>query len=214
VTFVATLQIGNTTPYAVEGVRVGKGTVGGASSTFESLAAQTSLADWARNLGWDGQEPLVVVAWSAGVFALRSWLRRGDDAEIPRLGLLLLDGLHGGSTLGQCDPGLVSGVVRFGQTLDFDRALVVTATAIKPPYGSTGDCAAYLRRVAPAATVIESPGDDAQAHIDQVARVGPELLRSQLLPWTRGESPGIPGIWFLLGAGALYLGWRWGRSAK
>ncbi len=196
--FVATLQVGQSSapPFALPGGHLGVGPAGGASSRYTSLASGQTMAQWARSLGWDGQQPLVIVAWSAGVFAVRSWLLRGDQAAVPRLGLLLLDGLHGGSQSGACDPGLMAGVVRFAreaQETPSARLLVNTATSIRPPYSATGDCQAYLEGHVPSTSSVQLrsyPGDDAAAHVLQLRDVGPGLMREVVQPWVEtGVAP-------------------------
>lgn len=223
-TFVATLQIGasNAGRYAPAEGRLVPGMVGGASSRYIALAEATTLSQWARSLGWNGQDPLVVVAWSAGAFAVRTWLNRGDDRAIPRLGLLLLDGLHGGSNPGTCAPALMAGVLRFAQDAAADpeaRLLINTSSAIVPPYSSTGDCQAYLEGHVPRSPSVQLysyPGDDKAAHIAQVLEVGPGLMRRVVEPWlVTGVAPGqgvsLVKVSVAVGVAAAigYAAWVW-----
>ena len=226
-TFVATLQVGQSIAgaYAPAEGRLVPGRAGGASSRFVELARTQTMSQWARSLGWNGQDPLVIVAWSAGVFAVRSWLNRGDDRAVPRLGLLLLDGLHGGSVVGSCKPDLMAGVLRFASDAARDpsaRLLINTATGIIPPYSSTGDCQAFVEGHAsssPSVQLYSYPGDDAAAHTAQVRDVGPGLMRRVVEPWiATGVAPsqGLSVIKVAVAAAVAasvgYAAWVWATT--
>lgn len=182
-----------------------RGPVGGLSSAFEQLAEaplEEVLAEIAP--AWSRGDPLVLLGYSAGCFAIRRWLNedRGVLSMTP-LGIVLLDGLHGGGGPA-CFPPAIRGVIDFAAAATEDpqaRLLINTSTDITPPYSSTSACAEKLLHElarttevelekpdagrAPGVYVLDYGGTDAAAHARQVQVVGPEIVRTLVTPWLR-----------------------------
>lgn len=207
------------------GVRVAMGPQGGFSAKYEDLAKGQTLEAFLRQHGWDGRERALVVAFSAGGWAVRRWLSQGITPD--GVGVLLLDALHG-------TPAQVEGVSSQAVSAALDaprRLLVVTHSAIQPPgYPSTTETAKSLldavesrpvpiRREGPAAgregsfRVEAHPGADAAAHNIHQTQIGPALVRGDVGDWLRGGATlddGIPlrvkvaGMAFAVAIGAAW----------
>lgn len=219
---VVTLGIGHSLRSAYQaalppGARLAMGIVGGFSDRYVALARSQSLPAFLRSQGWDGAEPVALVCFSAGCWAPREWMRDPANQALAPLALVLLDGLHGGSGA-ECSLDAIGGIVAFGKAARADpraRLLVVTSTAIVPPYASTTACATLLldqlgiRHRKPDAgeaagvTVLDYGGTDAAAHNAQQTSVGPLLLRGQVGRWLQGKAPSRPWLWALGGLAAV-----------
>ena len=204
---------------ALGGAPVRTFTLGGASGAYDE---DTGLASRYPTLEgflraevpeWATGDRLVLVAFSAGCWAPRYWMK--DPASRALLGaLVLLDGLHSGlAPDGGCKLATIGGVNDFAQEANFhpeEKLLVVTHTAIRVPYASTTQCAALLERNAAGRGVhiLGFPGADAAAHNAQQREVGPQVLGDLVLPWLNGELStglGTAGKIALVAAGAAAL---------
>lgn len=134
---------------------------------------------------------VVLIAWSAGCWAVRAWLRDPDTrARVPAA--VMLDGLHvtPASPLGgEVDACLEAAA---GQ-----RCVVVTHTQIRPPdYRGTTDSARMLLDQMRLVRVRDTDslhhggfwlrafeGTDAAAHIRQLRVEGPALCQEIVRPW-------------------------------
>lgn len=181
--------------------RVVQVSAGGMSAAYDEragLAAQyptlRAFLD-ARAPGWDPSARVVLVAFSAGVWAARAWMRDPVSRALTSA-LVLLDGAHGGLTPdGTCNLEALRGVVEFGQLCAADpdqHLMIVTHTSIDPrTYASTTLCAAALRGALPSSPSVEfigTGGTTAEDHNAQQRDVGPQVLRDIVGPWLRGES--------------------------
>lgn len=80
-------------------VQVSAGGLSGSYDEKTGLAAQyPTLRAFlnAKAPGWDPASPVVLVAFSAGVWAARAWLRDADARSLTGA-LVILDGAHGAS---------------------------------------------------------------------------------------------------------------------
>ncbi len=133
---------------------------------------------------WEPGSQLVLVAWSAGCWAPRAWMKDPAQRELVSA-LVLLDGLHSGfAPGGGCKEDAVDGIVGYGQlaaSRPGQHLLVLTHTEIDPPgYASTTQCAELVEEELPSSVSIliqGYPGDDAKAHTKQVREVGPAIMR-------------------------------------
>jgi hypothetical protein len=204
---------------ALGGVPVRTFTFGGTSGAYDE---DTGLASRYPTLEgflraevpeWESGDRLVLVAFSAGCWAPRYWMK--DAGSRALLGaLVLLDGLHSGlSASGGCKLEAIDGVVQFAREANrdpSDKLLVLTHTAIAVPYASTTLCADLLEQTADGRGmhILGFPGTDADAHNAQQREVGPQVLRDLVHPWLNGElSTGLSaaGKVALLAGGAAAL---------
>lgn len=202
--FVLALNVGQSAvrayQQALPNARVVNSGAYGMSATFTQLVHRERLATFAKRNGWDGEEPLAVVGFSAGGYAIRDWLARGDDAGIPRLAMIILDGLHGGDGP-ECSDA-ISGVVRFARDALAEptaRMLVSTSTAIEPPYASTTACNTRLveqlggsgdELTRAGVYILDYGGTDGDAHNAQQREVGPRIMVDYAAPFFEGRVPG------------------------
>jgi len=141
---------------------------------------------------WQPGDPVVLVAFSAGGWAVRAWLRDGASRELASA-VVILDGLHAGfDSAGGCNKETIDGVLQYAWMCNqapSSHLLVVTHTQIVPPgYASTTQCAA-LMPAGPGVKVLGYPGSDADAHNQQQREVGPAVLAEIVAPWLQ-RSPG------------------------
>lgn len=205
---------------ALGGVPVRTFSLGGASGSYDE---DTGLASRYPTLGgflraevpeWAPGDRLVLVAFSAGCWAPRAWMKDAGGRAL--LGaLVLLDGLHSGMAPGGgCKLDAIDGVVQFAREANAapsEKLLVLTHTAIVPPgYASTTMCADLLERTADGRGVhiLGFPGADAAAHVAQQREVGPQVLGDLVQPWLKGELStglGTAGKVALVAGGAAVL---------
>jgi hypothetical protein len=186
---------------ALGGVPVRTFSLGAASAAYDETTGLASrypdLAGFlAREVPeYEPGDVLVLVAFSAGCWAPRYWMKNASDRALVGA-LVLLDGLHSGfSSSGGCKLEAIDGIVAFANLAGasyLDHLLVLTHTAIVPPgYASTTLCAALLDEVANAGPgrgmeILGFPGNDAAAHNAQQREVGPAVLAEYVAPWLGG----------------------------
>lgn len=143
---------------------------------------------------WEPGDTLVLVAWSAGCWAVQAWLRQAvgtEDFDLPDA-VLLLDGAH------LTDPR-VEGLVSYARSAMAGRHLLVSTNSdIRTRgYPSTSEAAVWLldelgvsrpNDVREAATsgglhVIDDGGQAAADHVFHVKDLGPRLMRELVGPW-------------------------------
>ena len=147
---------------------------------------------------WEPGDTLVLVAWSAGCWAVQAWLRQAIGTEDFDLAdaVLLLDGAH------LVDPR-VEGLVAYARSAMAGRHLLASTNSdITIPggrYPSTSQAAVWLLdelgitdpegRERPEAGqvgrlhVIDTGAQDAAAHIEHVRELGPRLMGELVAPW-------------------------------
>ncbi len=184
------------------GAAVGVVHLEGSTPAYAALAEETpSILDLVDDVVGNWSHPLVVVAFSAGAWALRSYLeheenRKAIDAAI------FLDGTYGADN-GACDLSPYAGVIEFGR----DKILVMTSSTSNPePFV----CSKAIEKEADSDRVIVL--HEASTHDYQLTDVGPEVVR--------GLAAGFKGLRrFKLIVGALaitlsgWLSWRYFRGA-
>jgi len=189
---------------------------GGYSASYDGTkglaAAHPSVAAYIPTIapGWKPGDPLVLVGFSAGCWALRSWLEDAANRRVATA-VVLLDGLHSAGDALRCDATALAGVIEYAR--DPDKLCVVTHTEIIPPgYASTTACAAVVEDAAPDAVVLGYPGRTAEAHMNQLRAVGPAVLRDEVLPFlAEGKHRlGWVAVAALLGTIAIGIGWLLG----
>jgi hypothetical protein len=185
---------------AFEGGQVKLFSFGGASSSYDGergIAARwPNLASFLRQNvpEWAPGHRLALVAFSAGCWAPRAWMRMSENRELVDA-LVLLDGLHSGYGPGLgCDENAIDGVLAFGSEANQQptrKGLIVTHTSIVPPgYASTTSCAKMVNRQAGAGVLVKGfEGTTAQAHLEQVRQVGPSMVNEFVRPLFRYGSP-------------------------
>lgn len=178
-------------------VQVSAGGLSGSYDEKTGLAAQyPTLRAFlnAKAPGWDPASPVVLVAFSAGVWAARAWMRDADARSLTGA-LVILDGAHGGlSANGGCKLDALSGLIEYGRLCadQPDRHLmVVTHTSIDPgSYASTTACARGMEDQIPSSPSVKfigTGGTTAEDHNNQQRVVGPQVLKGIVSPWLRGE---------------------------
>lgn len=203
-------------PDAIKVARVESAYSSGYQRDTGGIAAKP-LGDWLRSVGWNSKSPVILIAFSAGCFAVRDWLQNADNRKIPSA-ILLVDGLHSGFGPDKgCKWSAVKGVYDFA--VQPGRQTVITYSTIQPPtYASVKSCAKLLEpqlmNVAADAYLISGvdeygepyfgdvpgltgSGGDQQAHVQQAMKVGPACVKHLLLPymeWAEFPPPGFdPG---------------------
>lgn len=206
--------------------RVVQVSAGGLSAAYDDrsgLAAQYPTLQAFLNSaapGWDPAAPVVLVAFSAGVWAARAWMRDPGSRALTSA-LVVLDGAHGGLTAdGACNLEALQGLVEYGRLCAAEperHLLVVTHTSIDPViYASTTSCARGMRGQLPSSSSIEfigTGGTAAEDHNAQQRTVGPQVLRDIVGPWLRGERRPVQ-LKRILGAALAFAGvlgalWWW-----
>lgn len=142
----------------------------------------------------DWKPPLIVVAFSAGGWALRGYLEHVDNREAIDAAVFL-DATYGAPG-GKCDLTPYQGVIEFGQ----ERPLALTSSSANPePY----ECSLAIQALAPDTVVVH----EATTHDEQLTTIGPEVIRG-----LADALKGIGRFKLVLGALALvgvgYVGWR------
>lgn len=166
------------------------------------------LAEYAPS--WKKGEPLVLLGFSAGGWALRYYLRDARARELVTAAVFL-DSTYCGEG---CDPGpSFGGVVEFGRAANAapDRhRLVMTYSAAHP---GPGRGAVAIERAAGAGAGIFVRGYEDADHSAQQGIVGPAIVAELIRPWIGGAGgSGLFG-WLLVPAAGLFvyaLGWRRG----
>ena len=166
---------------------------------------------WKEVPEWRHGDPVVLVAFSAGCWAVRHWLK-DDRSRALASYVLLLDGLHSsGSSM--------DGVVEFGRLAnDFPAShrLIVTNSEIDPvTYASTSDTAARLldnlgaiprerhdEGSTPGCRVLDYAttdyGNRARDHVVHVSELAPRILETDcvdhIYQLTGGTVPGMKAV--------------------
>lgn len=176
----------------------------GLAARFPTVAA--ALAHFAPSGA--NSDPLALVAFSAGCWALRGWLR--DAASRERVTCAaFIDGLHAGGTDARAELGPQhEGVLEYARAAVAGyRTLVVLHSQIVPPgYASTRATADALLAAlglsrpgrlgtftAGGFVVIGSPGDDAAAHSRELLELGPAACARFLRPALERAGGAGPG---------------------
>jgi hypothetical protein len=154
---------------------------------------------------WIEGEPVVLIGFSAGCWALRAYLRNPDDRARVRIALFL-DGMHSDGSDKQAEVGPIQGAIDFGgdvwRALGY-KALIVSHTQIVPPgYASTRATADALLGAMQIPRPSRStdfgiggvyvrafPGGTAPDHAHQLQVVGPDLIREIVTPTLAGKPP-------------------------
>ncbi|HMJ10388.1 MAG TPA: hypothetical protein VK524_03225, partial [Polyangiaceae bacterium] len=142
---------------------------------------------------------VVLIAFSAGNWAARAWLRN-QDARRRCIAVVLIDGLHANST------GPISGVIDYAmEAMSGRKVLVVTHSQIVPPYTPCKDTVDTLLRAVHIVRahqledvheqglhVLAGEGADGKAHVKQLRVVGPEACAKFISPPLVRSSPPAP----------------------
>jgi hypothetical protein len=159
----------------------------GSAPAYAALAKETpSILELADELADDWSHPLIVCAFSAGGWALRSYLEHEENRDVIDVAVFL-DATYGAPG-GKCDIAPYQGVIAFGQR----RMLALTSSNANPePYA----CSLAIQALAPNAVVVH----EATTHDEQLTEVGPEAIR--------GLADGFKGVRrFKLMMGAVVIG--------
>lgn len=174
------------------------------SSTGVAARFRTLRSYLEARTQWQPGDTLVLVAWSAGCWAVQAWLRQAigtHDFDLADA-VLLLDGAH------LTDPR-VEGLVAYAQSAMAGRHLLVSTNSdiVTKGYPSTSQAAVWLldklgitdaeRRSRPEAAqagglhVIDTGDRDAAAHIEHVRELGPRLMGELVAPWLVEHRPAV-----------------------
>lgn len=171
------------------------------SAGYDGLGSDADVVQQAPTLdravakhapGADAGSPVVLVTYSAGTWAGAVWLRQ-PDARIRCKAAVFLDGIHSKSSV-HC-----AGILDFARmALAGERVLVISHSAIKPPYTSSTETVDFLlaqlgrSRPSPRDDFHEGglhirayPGTDGPAHAEQLRSIGPALCAQYVLPVVR-----------------------------
>lgn len=166
---------------------------------------------------WRRGDPLVLLGFSAGAWALRYYLR-DPDARDAIAAAIFLDGLYGaadGSSLHKA----YEGVLEFGRMAQADpdnKRLVMTYSAAHPGPGT------YSNLIAREVDGGEGPGVFVRGysnadHGAQQGIVGPAVVRELIAGWIEGVRSGGIGFWgWIVGLAATVGlgGWLLGRRRR
>lgn len=211
-------------PSKVRVERIVRGSLSASYDEVKGLAFDyPTLVDFVRARLPDHQDsdPLVVVAFSAGCWAPRAWMRDPASRKLCSV-LLLLDGLHSGLLPdGTCNPASIQGVLDYAALCDDrpdEHLLFVTHTAIDPgTYASTTKCAKLLEPYeGNTVGVFGYNGTDAAAHNAQQTTIGPQALED-IGQWLRTSWRAPPSGflgWVIAAVGAVFGGWWLGRRRR
>lgn len=179
---------------------------GGASAYGEQglLREYPTLGELARAFvpSWSPQEPLVVMAFSAGGWALRAYLRDANS-RAQAAGVGFLDATYGAPG-GECDLGPYQGVIEYAQT---GKPLILTSSTAHP---DPAICALAIALRAGAGTVENYQG----SHDAQQYEVAPDVAArlAQGLESKKTKRRGWGTV--LLGVAAGIVGLAWWRSRR
>jgi hypothetical protein len=173
--------------------------------TLRSLMAQYAP-------GWSPGEPLVMLGFSAGAWALRYYLRDGQ-ARSDITAAIFLDGLYGASG-GNCNLAPYDGVLSFAEDAQLHpskKRLVMTYSKAHPApeLCSKAIAAAVGGGSGPGVFVIGANNAD---HGAQQGVMGPMVVRDLIAPWLRSSPSTLLRVALVVGAGAAawFLTMRFG----
>lgn len=135
-------------------------------------------------------EPLIVLAFSAGGWALRHYLRH-PDAQAAVDAAIFLDATYGASG-GACNLAPWQGVVEFGKRANAHpdaHRLIMTWSAAHP---APGICAQAIQKAAGGGPGVFLRGYSAagiEGHRAQQTAVGPAVVAELVTPWLAPSSP-------------------------
>lgn len=194
--------------------------LGAGSSKYDEkkgIASRYTLEEYVREIApeWRPGDELVLMAFSAGVWAPRAWMRDPPSRDLVSA-LVLLDGLHSPGHppgTGGCHLSTIHGVVAYAREAPSrGHVLVVTNSEVDPGrYAGTSACAELLLDQL---TTRERPRPDEGAgdgfvvldadvsHDRHQWQLGPQVVADYVVP-TLLEAR-RPSVWpFLAGAGLV-----------
>lgn len=181
-----------------EGLSSGYSEVSGLAKEYPTLRGL--LAKYAP--GWSPGTPLVVLAFSAGGWALRDAQARGDVAAV------FLDSLYGAPG-NVCDLSPYQGVVAYGKEANASpqaKRLVMTYSQGSP---APGICSQAVQKAVGAGPGVFVRGYANADHTAQQGVVGPAVVKELVAPWL-GRGPGVSsaksGSWLPWVAGLGLVG--------
>lgn len=147
--------------------------------------------------------PVVLVAFSAGTWALRSWLR--DPANREQVSAaIILDGLYGAPG-GVCDLRPYVGIVAYGREANAQpgrKKLILTYSRANP---DPAVCSAAVAAAAGSGSGVSVRGSTSTDHGAQLTEVGPAVVREiSQVPRQRASPLLVVGF---VAVGAIAL-WR------
>lgn len=168
----------------------------GLASKFPTLDAL--LAAYAPT--WSPGDPLVLLGFSAGAWALRYYLRDPAARDVIDAAVFL-DGLYGHSGT-ECNLGPYDGVIAYGKEANASpgsKRLVMTYSAAHPGPGICSNAIAQAVGTGPGVFVLGFTSGD---HGAQQNTVGPQVVRDLIAPWI-GSGPSLASA---LGLGLMVTG--------
>lgn len=159
---------------------------------------------------WTPGEPLVLLGYSAGAWALRYYLRdAGARADISAA--IFLDGLYGAPSGGSCNLGPYQGVIAYGKAANADpsaKRLIMTYSLSWP---GPAECSKAIAQASGAGGGVFVRGYQNADHGAQQGVVGPAVVQELVAPWIRsgGGTGGGSSSWWPVALGAALVGVGW-----
>lgn len=182
--------------------------VSGIAKDYPTLSSL--MAEYAPE--WSEGEPLVMLGFSAGAWALRYYLR-DPDARAAITAAIFLDGLYGAPG-GACDLSPYQGVIDFGKEANAtgQKRLVMTYSQAHP---APGICSKAIEAACGGGDGVYVRGYANADHGGQQGIAGPEVVQELIAPWIgsaggSGASFGKLVAYAMLGGVVVYgIRWLW-----
>ncbi len=161
---------------------------------------------------WSPGDPLVVLAFSAGAWALRYYLR-DPDAREEITAAIFLDGLYGAPG-GRCNLEPYAGVVAYGEEANAhprEKRLIMTYSPSHPGPGICSEAIAAAAGGEQGGVFVRGYQTD---HGSQQGVIGPRMVEELVAPWIEDRPRLRLGmLWVAVGAAvAAAVGWQAGKA--
>lgn len=163
---------------------------------------------------WKPGEPLVVLGYSAGAWALRYYLRDAS-ARADITAAIFLDGLYGAPG-GVCNMAPYQGVLAYAKEANANPASKRLVMTYSKSYPGPDACSEAIKAAAPGPAVFTVPANNAD-HGAQQGVVGPAVVKDLIAPWIGGSSSAVAAkksSWGWVIGGALLVAGAWYFTRK
>lgn len=178
----------------------------GGTEAYQTLAERRfpTLADFmtAHAPFWGPGEPLILLSFSAGTWALRHYMRDLAARSVTRA-VVVMDGLYGGVP---CNLGPFDGIVAYAQEANAapnQKRLVLTYSLATP---APAACTQAVEEIAagPGLVVAQT---HTTTHEDQLIDVGPDAVAEFITPWLTAPRKKRRNKLLVIGAAVVALGY-------
>jgi hypothetical protein len=185
----------------------------GGTDVYDDLAQQPFTTFMSQHAPWWAPgDPLVLLSFSAGTWALRRYLLDPTTRELTDA-VVVMDGLYGGVP---CNLEPFEGIVEYARLANSrpsSKRLIVTYSNATP---APGECARTLQETVGGPGVFVADRH-ATSHGQQLTEVGPDAVAEWITPWInrsstprrRGSGALVVGLLAVLGYGI----YRWRRAS-